>query len=133
MMNELEKSDPSIVAAKPTNKSGRSDAESVEPRGGAKRNTPEPHTHRTLSRASVSPGLERVRERARQGKKERFTALLHHVTVDLQRTSYLKLKRDAAPGVDGTTWREYGQDLETKLGFAWTRSSRRLSGAALAA
>ena len=115
MMNELEKSDPSIVAAKPTNKSGRSDAESVEPREGAKGNTPEPHTHRTQSRASASPGLERVRERARQGKKERFTALLHHVTVDLLRTSYLKLKRDAAPGVDGTTWREYGQDLEAKL------------------
>ena len=115
MMNELEKSDPSIVAAKPTNKSGRSDAESVEPRGGAKGNTPEPHTHRTLSRESVSPGLERVRERARQGKKERFTALLHHVTVDLLRTSYLRLKRDAAPGVDGTKWREYGQDLEAKL------------------
>ena len=83
MMNELEKSDPSIVAAKLANKSGRSDTEPVEPRGGAKGNTPEPHTHRTLSRDSVSPGLERVRERARQGKKERFTALLHHVTVDL--------------------------------------------------
>jgi RNA-directed DNA polymerase len=63
----------------------------------------------------VSPGLERVRERARQGKKERFTALLHHVTVDLLRTAYLKLKRDASPGVDGTTWREYGHDLEAKL------------------
>jgi RNA-directed DNA polymerase len=53
MMNELEKSDPSIVAAKPANKSGRSDAESAEPRGGAKGNTPEPHTHQTQSRASV--------------------------------------------------------------------------------
>jgi RNA-directed DNA polymerase len=114
MMNELEKSDPSIVAAKLANKSEGSDTESAEPRGGAKGNTPEPHTHRTLSRDSVSPGLERVRERARQGK-ERFTALLHHVTVDLLRTSYLKLKRDAAPGVDGITWREYGQDLEAKL------------------
>ena len=115
MMNEREKSDPSIVAAKLANKSGGPDTESVEPRGGAKGNTPEPHTHRTLSRDSVSPGLERVRERARQGKKERFTALLHHVTVDLLRTAYLKLKRDAAPGVDGTTWREYGHDLEAKL------------------
>ncbi|MBA3916731.1 MAG: hypothetical protein H0X25_23370 [Acidobacteriales bacterium] len=115
MMHKLEKSDPSTVAAKPANNSGRSEAESVEPREGAKGNTPEPHTHRTPSRASVSPGLERVRERARQGKKERFTALLHHVTVDLLRTAYSKLKRDAAPGVDGTTWREYGQDLEAKL------------------
>ncbi len=115
MMYEPEKSDPSIVAAKPANNSGRSEAESVEPREGAKGNTCEPHTHRTRSRVSVSPGLERVRKRARQGKKERFTALLHHVTVDLLRTAYSKLKRDAAPGVDGTTWREYGQDLEAKL------------------
>jgi RNA-directed DNA polymerase len=106
MMNKPEKSDPSTVAAKPANKSGRSDAQSVEPREGAKGNTPEPHTHRTQSRASVSPGLERVRERARQGKKAQFTALLHHVTVDLLQTAYFKLKRDAAPGVDGTTWRE---------------------------
>jgi RNA-directed DNA polymerase len=115
MMHKLEKSDPSTVAVKLANNSGLSDAESVEPREGAKRNTPEPHTYRTPSRASVSPGLKRVRERARQGKKERFTALLHHVTVDLLRTAYFKLKRDAAPGVDGTTWREYGQDLEAKL------------------
>ena len=114
-MNELEKSDPSIVAVKLANKSGELDAELAEPRGGAKGNTIEPHTHRTQGRASVSPGLERVRERARQGKKERHTALLHHVTVDLLRTGYLKLKRDASPGVDGTTWREYGQDLEAKL------------------
>jgi hypothetical protein len=115
MMNEPEKSDPSTVAAKPANKTGRSDAESAEPREGAKGNTPESHTRRTQSRASVSPGLERVRERARQGKKERLTALLQHVTVDLLRTAYLKLKRDAAPGVDGTTWREYGHDLEPSL------------------
>jgi RNA-directed DNA polymerase len=115
MMHKLEKSDPSIVAVKLANNSGLSDAEPVEPREGAKRNTPEPYTYRTPSRVSVSPGLKRVRERARQGKKERFTALLHHVTVDLLRTAYFKLKRDAAPGVDGTTWREFGQDLEAKL------------------
>ena len=115
MMNEREKSDPSIVAVKSANKSGQPDAESMESRGGAKGNTVEPHMRRTQSRESVSQGLERVRERARQGKKERFTALLHHVTVDLLRMAYLKLKRDAAPGVDGITWREYGQDLEVKL------------------
>jgi RNA-directed DNA polymerase len=115
MANESEKSDPSTVAAKPANNSERSDAESVERRGGAEGNTNEPHTHRTRSRGSASPGLERVRERARVRRKEQFTALLHHVTVDLLRTAYLKLKRDAAPGVDGMTWREYGQDLEVKL------------------
>jgi RNA-directed DNA polymerase len=115
MMQEREKSDPFVVAAKPTNKSRPLEAESVEPREGAKGNRHEPHTRRTPSRESVSPGLVRVRERARQGKKERFTALLHHVTVDLLRTAYLSLKREAAPGVDGTTWQEYGQDLETRL------------------
>jgi RNA-directed DNA polymerase len=115
MTNEPEKSDPSTVAARPANNSGRSETESAEPREGAKGNTIEPHMHRTLRRVSVSPGLDRVRERARQRKKERFTALLHHVTVDLLRMAYLKLKRDAAPGVDGTTWHEYGQDLEAKL------------------
>jgi RNA-directed DNA polymerase len=115
MMHEPEKSDSSIVAKKPANKSEQSEAESVEPREGAKGNTSKPHTHRTRSRDSVSTGLERVRERAKANKKERFTALLHHVTVDLLRTAYFKLKRDAAPGVDGTTWYEYGQDLEAKL------------------
>jgi hypothetical protein len=73
MMNEREKSDPSIVAVKSANKSGQPDAESMEPRGGAKGNTVEPHMSRTQSRESVSQGLERVRERARQGKNERFS------------------------------------------------------------
>jgi RNA-directed DNA polymerase len=114
-MHEPEKSDSSIVATKPANKSEPSGAESVEPREGTKGNTRKPHTHRTRSRDSVSTGLERVRERAKANKKERFTALLHHVTVDLLRSAYLKLKRDAAPGVDGTTWHEYGQDLEARL------------------
>ena len=115
-MNEPKKSDPSTVAARPANNFEQSEAERAEPREGANGNTDKPLTHRTLRRASVSLGLDRVRERARQGKKERFTALLHHVTVDLLRMAYLKLKRDAAPGVDGTTWHECGQGLEAKLG-----------------
>jgi len=56
-----------------------------------------------------------VRERARQEKKERFTALLHHVSIDLLRASFSWLKRDAAPGVDGLTWQEYEQNLEVRL------------------
>ena len=115
MMHEPEKSDSSIVAAKLANNSGQPEAESVEPREGTKGNTRESHTHRTRSRVSVSPGLERVRERARQQKKERFTALLHHVSVDLLRTAYSQLNRDAAPGIDGITWREYGQNLQAQL------------------
>jgi retron-type reverse transcriptase len=63
----------------------------------------------------VSSGLERVRERARREKKERFTTLLHHVDVDLLRNAFRWLKRDAAPGVDGLTWGEYEQDLESRL------------------
>ena len=63
----------------------------------------------------MSQGLERVRQAARQRKKERFTALLHHVTVDLLRESFYALKRKAAPGVDGLTWPDYEAELEDNL------------------
>jgi retron-type reverse transcriptase len=63
----------------------------------------------------VSQGLERVREAAKQRKKERFTALLHHVTIDLLKDAYSWLKREAAPGVDGRTWQSYKQNLEVNL------------------
>jgi group II intron reverse transcriptase/maturase len=63
----------------------------------------------------VSPGLDRVRNAARQRKKEKFTALLHHLTVDLLRDAFLGLKRRAAPGVDGVTWRTYEAGLEGNL------------------
>lgn len=59
--------------------------------------------------------LHGVREVARRDKRTRFTALLHHVTAERQRDSYYALKRDAAPGVDGVTWREYETDLDAKL------------------
>jgi RNA-directed DNA polymerase len=115
MMNGPEKSDPSIVARKLVNKPGQPGAESAERREGAEGNTDEPHTYRTPSRASVSLGLDRVRQAAKAGKKERFTALLHHVTVDLLKAAYSWLKRDAAPGVDNVTWAAYGQNLEGHL------------------
>jgi retron-type reverse transcriptase len=63
----------------------------------------------------VSPGLDRVRHAARQRKKETFTALLHHVTVDLLRESFQALERQAAPGVDGLTWQDYEANLEANL------------------
>ncbi len=81
MMHGREKSDPSIVAVKLANKTGRPKAESVERREGAKGNTGEQHIRRTQSRESISQGLDRVRKAAQQKKKERFTALLHSVTV----------------------------------------------------
>jgi RNA-directed DNA polymerase len=115
MMNGPEKSDSVIVAVKPANKAGKPVAEWVEPRTGTKGNTGQPHTRRTQSRDSVSQGLDRVRNAARQRKKEKFTALLHHVTVDLLRESFLALKRRAAPGVDGVTWEDYEVGLEGNL------------------
>ena len=82
---------------------------------GAEGNTSEPRTRRTPSRESVLQGLERVRQTAKARKKERFTALLHHVNVELLREAYFWLKRKAAPGVDGVTWQEYAQNLEANI------------------
>ena len=115
MMNGPEKSDSAIVAKKLANKAVEAAAEQVEPRAGTEGNTGQPHTHRTQGRAVVSQGLDRVRHAARQRKKERFTALLHHVTVDLLREAFLGLERRAAPGVDGLTWRDYEAGLEGNL------------------
>lgn len=75
----------------------------------------EPNTQPTQSGERVSQGLHGVRERARKNKQERFTALLHHVSVGLLRDSFYGLKRKAAPGVDGMTWKEYETGLEDRL------------------
>jgi RNA-directed DNA polymerase len=115
MMNGVEKSDPAIVAVKPANKGARASAEWVEPREGTEGNTDHARTRRTQSRCSVSPGLERVRQAARAGRKVRFTALLHHVDVELLEWAYFALKRQAAAGVDGRTWQVYGEGLAGKL------------------
>jgi retron-type reverse transcriptase len=63
----------------------------------------------------VSQALDRVREAARTRKKERFTALLHHISVDTPRLAFLALRRKAAPGVDGLTWRDHEAGLEPRL------------------
>jgi RNA-directed DNA polymerase len=115
MMNDREKSDPLVVAMKPANKDGQPSTEPVERRGGAEGNAHQPSMLRTPSRASVTAGLARIRTAARLKKKERFTALLHHVTPDLLRASYSRLKREAAAGVDGVTWDEYGKELDRRL------------------
>src|SRR5216684_3157518 len=114
-MNDPEESDPRIVATKPTNKTGRPGAELVEPRLGTKGNADQQSTHRSQSRARVTQALDRVRKAARQRKKEQFTALLHHVNVDTLRTAFYALKRKAAPGVDGMTWKDYEADLELRI------------------
>jgi len=104
-----------IVPAKPPNKSGEAPAEAVEGRTLTKENMDQPHQYRTQKRKSWSSKLAHVREAAKKDKKLKFTALLHHVTVDLLRDSYGALKRGAAPGVDGVRWQEYGADLEERL------------------
>src|SRR5215207_6355440 len=111
-MHGCEKSDPAIVAMKPTNKAGQPAAEPVEPRAGAEGNAGQQSTCRAQNRGSVSQALDRVRQAARLRKKERFTALLHHVGIDLLRTAFYALQRDAAAGVDGLSWRDYEADLE---------------------
>src|SRR3954470_16738196 len=104
MMHEPEKSDPVVVAEKPTNKAAQATAEPVEPRTGTEGNADQQSTRRAQDRVSVSQALERVRQAARQRKKERFTALLHHIGPAMLRTAFYAIKRDAAPGVDGMTW-----------------------------
>jgi RNA-directed DNA polymerase len=114
-MHDLEKSDPAVVAGKQPNKAGQPAAEVVEPRAGTKRNADQQSTLRTQGRAGVTHALERVRQAARQRKKERFTALLHHIDVDMLRAAFLALRRKAAPGVDGVTWQDYEATLEPRL------------------
>jgi RNA-directed DNA polymerase len=124
MMNGHEKSDPAIVAMKLTNKAEPSversagepyAAESVEQRAGTKGNAGQQSTRRTQSRESVSQALERIRKVARERKKERFTALLHHINIDLLEEAFFELKANAAPGVDRLTWKDYEADLECNL------------------
>ena len=110
-----EESDSVIVAVKPTNKAEQSVAEPVEPRTETKGNADQQSTHRAQDRASVSQALERLRQAARQRKKERFTSLLHHVDPAMLRTAFYAMKRDAAPGVDGMTWETYEQDLDRRI------------------
>src|SRR6476660_8797216 len=125
MMHGHEKSDSVIVAVKPTNKAeqpaaeesahGPTAAESVEPRTGTKGNAVQQSTCRAQNRMSVSQALERIRQVAKARKKERFTGLFHHISVDLLKAAFFCLKGDAAPGVDRLTWRDYEADLGRRL------------------
>jgi len=114
-MHDLEKSDSAVVAVKSPNKAGSPAAEAVEPRAGTKGNADQQSTHRSQTRERVTQALNRVRQAARQRKKERFTALLHHVNVDTLWTAFYALKRKAAAGVDGVTWQDYEADLGRNL------------------
>jgi RNA-directed DNA polymerase len=114
-MNGYGQSDGPVVPANPPNKAVRAVAEVGEERGPAKGNT----ASKTHPGHSAGPGassaLERVREVARRDKEARFTALLHHVSLGRLRAAYWAIRPQAAPGVDGVTWADYGQDLETNI------------------
>src|SRR5438067_7136364 len=125
MMHGHEKSDPAIVAMKPANKAEgppaarpaeeKHAAEPMEPRAWTEGNAGQQSTRRTQCRGSVSQALERIRKVARERKKERFTALFHHISIDLLEQAFDELKENAAPGVDGLTWKDYEADLERNL------------------
>jgi retron-type reverse transcriptase len=115
MMHGREKSDSAIVAKKPANKAGMPAAEWAEPRAGTEGNAGQQRTRWARNRESVSKKLERVRQAAKRRKKERFTALLHHVTVEFLEKAFYALRRGAAPGVDGQTWTDYEGNLEEHL------------------
>jgi group II intron reverse transcriptase/maturase len=115
MMHGRGKSGEAIVAGKLANKAEQSAAESVERRAEAEGNASRFNTVRMQSREAASQGLERIRQAARDREKERFTSLLHHVNIDRLRQAFSELKRNAAPGVDGLTCRDYEADLGRNL------------------
>jgi RNA-directed DNA polymerase len=114
-MHTAEESDFGVVPGKQPNKEAFISAEAVEGRPKTKENIAPSDTCPTQSGRSVPQGLRGVRERARKEKKEKFTALLHHLAIDLLREGYFALQRRAAPGIDGETWQQYGDGLEDRL------------------
>ncbi len=114
-MNERGKSDSPVVPAKPPNNAGRPVAEAVEGRGLAEGNAASKTRPGRSAGQDAPSALDRVRQAARRDKEARFTTLLHHVDVDRLRAAYRALNPRAAVGVDGVTWRDYGQGLEDNL------------------
>src|ERR1700732_3974748 len=118
MTHERRKSDSVIVAEKPVNKADKlaveqsaaeaAAAESAEPRAETKENAEQQSTCRTQGRESVSQALDRR-------KQEKFTALLHHISVELLEEAFLELKMKAAAGVDGLTWDAYEADFDRRI------------------
>src|ERR1700681_4568511 len=116
MTNGLGKSDRPTVPGKSPNNAGQPAAEGTEERGLAKGNLPQQNASRTPSRKDAPSELERVRQAASKDRKTRFTALLHHIyNLETLRKAYFRLKKEAAPGVDGETWQHYGETLEKNL------------------
>ena len=124
MMHGHEKSDPAIVAKKPTNKAGQPASEPAERSAGAKGSADQQSTRRAQDRESVTQALDRVRQVARQRKEEKFTSLFHHLSIPMLRTAFYELKREAAPGVDGLTWQDYETDVDRRVEDLYSRVHR---------
>src|SRR5258707_10694741 len=122
MMNGTKKSDSSIVLAKPANKVERSTEELVEGDDGTKRNAELQSTVRTQSREAVTQAQARIRGAVIRNEKEKLTALLHHVSIDVLRWAFFNIKKQAAPGVDGLTWGEYAANRDRNLPGLHARS-----------
>src|SRR3974390_266833 len=114
-VNVQEKSDCAVVPVNQPNKEGQPSTEVGEGRAQTRENIVQSHMHPTQSGKRMSQGLDGVRKVAKERKQERFTALLHHLNVDLLRDSFYALQRKASPGVDGVTWQEYETGLEGRL------------------
>ena len=132
-MHVLGESDDRVVPEQPAKEDDRSfwslyervsaakvkcerDLATARGRRSTKGNMDRPAATRTQSRGLLaSPGLDRVREVARRDKRAKFTALLHHISVESLRESFHALKHGAAPGVDGVTWQQYEEGLEDRL------------------
>jgi RNA-directed DNA polymerase len=126
MTNGPGKSDSPVIPEKSPNNVRPSAAEGMEGRGLTKGNLPQQNASRTPSRTDALSALERVRQAAKKDRKLRFTALLHHIyNLETLRMAYFSLKKEAAPGVDGETWRHYGEELEKNLPDLSDRLKRR--------
>src|SRR6202140_2098123 len=115
MMNGTKKSDSSIVPAKPANKAERSTAGLVEGDEWTKRNAELQRTGRKKRRKAVTQAQARIRGAVTRNEKEKLTALLHHISIDVLRWAFFNIKKQAAPGVDGLTWGDYAADLDRNL------------------
>jgi len=114
-MHALEKSDCAVIPVNEPNKGRQLPAEAGEGRAQMKENIDQSHMLLTQSGESMSQRLNGVRKAAKNRKQEQFTALLHHLNVDLLRDSFYALKRQASPGVDGMRWQEYETGVEDRL------------------
>jgi group II intron reverse transcriptase/maturase len=123
-MHAPEESDRGVVPKNRSNNEAQAEAESGEGRPRIKENVSPTYTQPTQSGERVSQGLAGVRQAARQRKLEKFTALFHHLTEALLHISFYRLKREAATGVDGVTWREYETGLAERLADLHSRLHR---------